>query len=52
MDKKCKEHPKYKAIRAPRATVKHPQGCRTCWETFDPEGEAYEPSFGQEGDDK
>ena len=28
---KCKEHPTYAAMRKPRATMKHPDGCPTCW---------------------
>lgn len=32
---KCHEHPKYKAIFAPRATKKHPQGCTLCWAIYE-----------------
>jgi len=31
---KCKLHPKYKAIRPPRNTDKHPEGCIICWGLF------------------
>jgi hypothetical protein len=30
----CKKHPKYKAIREPVSTEKHPGGCNACWEQF------------------
>jgi len=28
---KCKEHPRYAAMRQPVKTQKHPDGCPTCW---------------------
>lgn len=28
---KCREHPKYKAIRKPLKTKKHPKGCECCY---------------------
>ena len=28
---KCKEHPRYAAMRKPVKTQKHPDGCPVCW---------------------
>lgn len=30
----CKEHPNYQAIRKPKSTEKHPNGCPDCWKTY------------------
>jgi hypothetical protein len=30
----CKEHKKYKAIKKPISTKKHPGGCETCWKVY------------------
>lgn len=30
----CKTHPKYKAVRAPVPTKKHPGGCSACWAQY------------------
>jgi hypothetical protein len=32
--KKCKLHPRYKAIRPPVKTKKHPEGCTACKEIY------------------
>jgi len=31
---KCKKHPKYKGIKEPRKTKKHPLGCSDCWRIY------------------
>jgi hypothetical protein len=31
----CKKHKKYKAIKKPVSTVKHPGGCKECWMMFE-----------------
>lgn len=33
--KRCKLHPTYHAVRMPRKTVKHPDGCPACWGTWE-----------------
>lgn len=30
----CKKHKKYKAIRKPVSTEKHPDGCKDCWDVY------------------
>ena len=34
---KCKEHPRYVPTRKPKNTVKHPDGCPTCWRIWEHE---------------
>lgn len=29
---KCKDHPNFSGLRAPKRTPKNPDGCPTCWE--------------------
>lgn len=31
---KCNKHKKYKAIKKPVSTNKHPNGCEKCWEIY------------------
>ena len=31
---KCKKHPKYKGVKSPRKTKKHPKGCPGCWQVY------------------
>lgn len=30
----CKKHKKYKAIKKPISTKKHPGGCKDCWDVY------------------
>ena len=32
---KCKEHPRYAAMRMPTKTVRYPDGCPSCWGIWD-----------------
>lgn len=42
---KCKKHPRYKGIRKPKYSSKHPLGCSDCWKVylFSPKPKLYEP---------